>query len=110
MGYSWHQNGIFAARLNLLDEAEKYLEIKLCDSPKRFPTFWGPGHDWTPDHNHGGSGMIQLQEMLVNVAFGEIELLPTWNKNVDVRFRLHLPRKKVVECRCENGRILERSI
>ncbi len=110
VGYSWHQNGIFAARLNLLDEAEKYLEIKLCDSPKRFPTFWGPGHDWTPDHNHGGSGMIQLQEMLVNVAFGEIELLPTWNKNVDVRFRLHLPGKKVVECRCENGRILESTV
>ena len=31
----------------------------------RYPAFFGPGHDWMPDHNWGGSGMVGLQEMLL---------------------------------------------
>ena len=34
IGYGWNQNGIFAAKLNLLDEAEKYLFIRFS-----FPCF-----------------------------------------------------------------------
>ena len=28
------------------DAAVDYNLKKLDDSPRRFPTFWGPGHDW----------------------------------------------------------------
>ncbi len=38
--------------------------------------FWGPGYDWTPDHNWGGSGMIGLQEMLLQTNGNLILLFP----------------------------------
>ena len=104
-GVSWHQNGIFAARLSLYEEALKYLHIKLDDSPKRFPTFWGPGHDWTPDHNHGGSGMILLQEMLLQCKGDLVELLPTWDKAINVSFKLFAPNGKIIQCELRNGKL-----
>ena len=105
-GCSWHQNGIFAARLGLFDEAWNYLKEKLDDSLRRFPAFWGPGHDWTPDHNHGGSGMIGLQEMLMQCEEEKILLFPCWDKKTDVSFRLYAPKKTVVECELKNGEII----
>src|SRR6185437_16208252 len=60
----WKQDNIFAARLGLTSEAASLTLKKLADGPRRFPAFWGPGFDWVPDHNWGGSGMIGLQEML----------------------------------------------
>ncbi len=102
-GDSWHQNGIFAARLGLYDEALKYLHIKFDDAPKRFPAFWGPGQDFTPDHNHGGSGMILLQEMLMQCEGDELSLLPTWDKDVDVEFRLFAPNREIIELTHKNG-------
>lgn len=109
-GFGWHQNGIFATKLRLLEEAEDYLQIKLADAPKRFPAFWGPGHDWTPDHNHGGSAMIGLQEMLIDTDGDKTEFFPTWDKNVDVSFRLHIPGLKVAEGEILNGRIVKKEI
>ena len=102
---SWHQNGIFAARLNLTEEATRILKFKFRNSEKRFPAFWGPGHDWTPDHNWGGSAMIGLQEMLLQVKGDGYELLPAWNKEIDVHFKLFLPKKRTVECLLSNGKI-----
>lgn len=111
LGYSWHQNGIFAARLGLVDEAEKYLHIKLDDAPKRFPAFWGPGHDWTPDHNHGGSGMILLQEMLLQCeGEDEVIFLPAWPKELDVSFKLHVPGGKIALCEYRSGKFIRREV
>jgi hypothetical protein len=102
---SWHQDAIFAARLGLAEEAKLQIIKKLEDSGRRFPAFWGPGHDWTPDHNWGGSGMVALQEMLLQNNGEEILLLPAWPKDWDVHFKLHAPRGKVVECKYINGEI-----
>jgi hypothetical protein len=66
------------------------------DSERRFPTFWGPGHDWVPDHNWGGSGMIGLQEMLLQTDGKEIRVLPAWPKDWQVNFKLHAPYNTVV--------------
>lgn len=84
---------------------------KLDDSDRRFPTFWGPGHDWVPDHNWGGSGMIGLQEMLTLQTIGDaIYLLPAWPRGWGVDFKLHAPRQTTVECRVRNGRITELTV
>ena len=48
----------------------------MADGPFRFPAFWGPGYDWAPDHNWGGSGMIGLQEMLLQAVGEKIHLFP----------------------------------
>ncbi|NEU70299.1 hypothetical protein GK091_25715 [Spirosoma agri] len=101
----WKQDNIFCARLGLTNEAARLTEQKLGNSARRFPAFWGPGFDWTPDHNWGGSGMIGLQEMLMQTDGRTIQLLPAWPRTWDVVFRLHAPYQTVVEGRVVNGKL-----
>lgn len=102
----WKQDAIWAARLGLIDEAKDLLIQKLESAETRFPAFWGPGYDWTPDHNWGGSGMSALQEMLLQTDGEKIFLLPAWDKSWDVHFKLHAPYNTTVECKLENGEIM----
>lgn len=83
----------------------RILKWKMGESRRRFPAFWGPGHDWTPDHNWGGSAMIGLQEMLVQVKGDGFEVLPAWDRKIDVRFKLHLPGGKVAAYCLKNGNL-----
>jgi hypothetical protein len=100
----WKQDNIWAACLGLTDEARRLCELKLADGPYRFPAFWGPGFDWSPDHNWGGSGMIGLQEMLLQeTPDGQLLLFPAWPREWDVRFRLHATGGRVVEATMKNG-------
>ena len=103
---SWHQDAIFCARLGLTEEAAAVTIKKLKDSERRFPTFWGPGHDWVPDHNWGGSGMIGLQEMLMQTVDDKIYLFPAWPKNWDVSFKLHAPFNTTVEGILKDGKVI----
>jgi hypothetical protein len=104
-GIGWKQDNIFAARLGLTREAADLTTFKLKDSGRRFPAFWGPGFDWTPDHNWGGSGMIGLQEMLLQTDDRKIMLFPAWPKNWDVHFKLYAPYKTTVEGVLKNGKV-----
>lgn len=101
---SWSQVGVFAARLGLTREAADFVSYKLSSGPWRFPAFWGPGFDWVPDVNHGGSGMIALQEMLLQTDGTEIYLLPAWPADWDVRFKLHAPGQTTIEADYQAGR------
>ncbi|WP_279387741.1 DUF5703 domain-containing protein [Hymenobacter edaphi] len=103
----WKQHNIFAARLGLRDEAATLTVQKLQDSGRRFPAFWGPGYDWAPDHNWGGSGMIGLQEMLLQTDDRKIYLLPAWPRAWDVHFKLHAPYQTTVECTVKDGQVTE---
>ncbi|RZK38999.1 MAG: hypothetical protein EOO90_20290 [Pedobacter sp.] len=102
----WKQDNIFAARLGLTEEAERLTTLKLKDSERRFPAFWGPGFDWTPDHNWGGSGMIGLQEMLMQCDGKKILLFPAWPKTWDVSFKLHAPYNTTVEGVLKDGKLV----
>lgn len=102
---SWHQDAIFCARLGLTEEAAAITIKKLQDSERRFPTFWGPGHDWVPDHNWGGSGMIGLQEMLMQTVDDKIYLFPAWPQDWDVNFKLHAPYNTIVEGVLKDGKL-----
>ncbi|MBO6187201.1 MAG: hypothetical protein J6O23_01700 [Prevotella sp.] len=102
----WKQDAIWAACLGLTDEARRLVTLKLGDGPHRFPAFWGPGYDWTPDHNWGGSGMIALQEMLLQEVGDTLYLFPAWPREWDVRFRLHASRGTVVEAELRQGHIV----
>lgn len=106
----WKQDNIFAARLGLTEEAAALNLLKLKDSGRRFPAFWGPGFDWVPDHNWGGSGMIGLQEMLLQDHKEKIYLFPAWPKEWDVHFKLHAPQQTVVEAVLKNGKIESLSV
>ncbi len=101
----WKQDNIFAARLGLTAEAAELSILKMKDSGRRFPAFWGPGFDWVPDHNWGGSGMIGLQEMLLQTDGEKIYLFPAWPEDWDVHFKLHAPYNTTVEGIVKNGKI-----
>ena len=103
----WKQDNIFAARLGLTEEAARLTTLKLKDSGRRFPAFWGPGFDWTPDHNWGGSGMIGLQEMLMQTDARKIYLFPAWPKDWDVHFKLYAPYQTSVEGTLKNGKLID---
>ena len=79
----------------------------MTDSPRRYPTFWGPGHDWVPDHNWGGSGMIGVQEMLMQTVGDKIYLFPAWPKEWDVEFKLWAPGNTVVKGALKDGKVVE---
>jgi Domain of unknown function (DUF5703) len=102
----WKQDNIFAARLGLTVEAWRLTSLKLQNAENRFPAFWGPGFDWLPDHNWGGSGMIGIQEMLMQTDDRKIFLFPAWPKNIDVHFKLHAPYNTIVEAEIKNGKVL----
>lgn len=103
----WKQDNIWAASLGLTEEAVKLLHGKLSNGPHRFPAFWGPGFDWTPDHNWGGSGAIGLQEMLMQTDGKKIVLFPAWPTEWDVKFKLHAPHQTTVECELQGGQIVK---
>lgn len=101
----WKQDNIFAACLGLTDEAKRLNKLKLANGPHRFPAFWGPGFDWTPDHNWGGSGMIGLQEMLMQTTDdGRILLFSAWPREWNVHFKLHAPKNTTVEAELKDGK------
>ncbi|HLZ87861.1 MAG TPA: DUF5703 domain-containing protein, partial [Puia sp.] len=101
----WKQDNIFAARLGLVRDAAALTVEKLRDGPRRFPAFWGPGFDWVPDHNWGGSGMIGLQEMLLQTDGKKIFLFPAWPREWDVHFKLHAPYSTTVEAVLRKGKV-----
>lgn len=102
----WKQDNIFAACLGLTDEAKRLAKLKLANGPYRFPAFWGPGFDWSPDFNWGGSGMIGLQEMIIQTTDdGKILLFPSWPSDWNVHFKLHAPQNTTIEARIQNGKV-----
>lgn len=86
----WKQDAVWAACMGLTNEAERLILLKYADGPHRFPAFWGPGFDWTPDHNWGGSAAIALQEMILGEdAQGNVTTLASWPSDWPVEYRLH---------------------
>jgi hypothetical protein len=104
---SWHPDPIYVADLGLTSEAKDLIIKKLSDAKFRFPTFWGPGLDWAPDHNWGGSGMIALQDMMLQAAGKKIYLLPAWPADWDADIKLHAPYNTTVEAIIKNGKVVK---
>jgi len=112
---AWQQANIHAARLGDTALAQKLNSRKMDNGPYRFPAFWPHDIDWAPDHNWGGSGMIGMQEMLMQTHSslqerrsgkpGKIRLLPAWPKQWDVDFKLHAPSQTIVEGKVRSGRM-----
>lgn len=102
---SWHPDPIFVADLGLTDEAKNLVSQKLANAPYRYPTFWGPGLDWAPDHNWGGSGMIALQEMIMQAVGKKIYLLPAWPADWNADIKLHAPYNTTVEAIIKDGKV-----
>ncbi|MEM1085213.1 MAG: DUF5703 domain-containing protein [Verrucomicrobiota bacterium] len=94
---SWSYYNLLVTRLGLVDQARTYAQLKLGNGPYRFPSFWGPGHDYSPDHNWGGSGIYGLQEMALQSYDDVIVPFATWPEDWKGSFKLHAPEKTLVE-------------
>ncbi|MBI9060693.1 MAG: hypothetical protein JEZ14_01810 [Marinilabiliaceae bacterium] len=105
----WQQNSIQAAYLGLSDEAKGMIieSFSTHDKHFRFPAFWGPNYDWTPDQCHGSVAMIALQRMLLQYEDDDIILLPSWPKEWDVHFKLNIPGNRRYEGIYNNGKLKE---
>ncbi len=105
----WTQNGVHAALLGRADEARDNAIHNFSENcaPQRFPAFWPAEADWTPDLDNGGTGMMTVNEMLVQDAGGKILLAPAWPKGWNCDFKLHAPQNTTVEGRIENGKVLD---
>jgi hypothetical protein len=114
--YSWMANVINMAALAWTDSAKTRAIYKMANinAPQaRFAAFFGPGHDWLPDHNWGGSGMTGIQEMLMAAdpyGDGKIYLLPAWPKEWEVDFKLHAPKQTTVEVSVRNGKVVRLNV
>jgi len=62
--------------------------------------------DARPDMDHGGSAMVQLQEMLLQTPGDQLNLFPAWPKEWDVDFKLHAPRQTTVEGILRGGKLV----
>jgi hypothetical protein len=102
----WGQDGTQAAILGLTEVAKKAATAEFTDyGGQHFPWFWKAGHDWIPDLDNGGSGMITLQFMLMQCDGKRIQLLPAWPKDWTADFKLHAPYQTTVEGHVENGQV-----
>lgn len=106
----WKQDNIWAACLGLTDEAFALNTEKWADGVHRFPAFLGPGYDWTPDHNWGGSAMIGVQEMLMQTDGDKICLFPAWPLDKDISFKLHAPNNTTVEATLDKGKLVNLTV
>ncbi len=105
--FGWRQDDIFAALLGLTKDAKAGIveRAKIWDKAQRFPAFWGPNYDWTPDQDHGGVLLKTIQVMLLQCDDSKIRLLPAWPKEWDVDFKLMTPYNTTVECSYKSGKI-----
>ncbi len=103
----WQQHSIQAAVLGLTNTASALVvdNFSRPDTLCRFPAFWGPNYDWTPDQDHGSAAMIALQNMVVQEKDGQAVLLPAWPSNWDVAFRLHVPGNAAITGLIARGKI-----
>ncbi|HKV48875.1 MAG TPA: DUF5703 domain-containing protein [Candidatus Acidoferrales bacterium] len=104
----WGQDGTESAVLGLTDVAKKAAIAEFTDyGNQRFKWFWRAGHDWIPDLDNGGSGMITLQLMLMQTDGKRIQLLPAWPRDWTADFKLHAPYNTIVEGHVAGGEITQ---
>lgn len=103
----WTPDAIQAAYLGLTSEARDAVvqNFSTKDPDSRFPAFWGPNFDWTPDQDHGNVAMMALQTMLMQCEGNRIVLLPAWPKDWDVEFKLRAPQNTTVEGSYRGGKL-----
>lgn len=105
----WHQTAIQAAMLGITDSASKILISNglAFDKRFRFPAFWGPNYDYTPDQCHAGNFINTIQTMILQAEDDNIYLLPAWPGHWNLKFKLHAPGKTAVEGEWKNGKMIQ---
>jgi hypothetical protein len=97
--------------LGLTSEAQRIVTTEFTNyGEQRFSWFWKSKNDWIPDLDNGGSGMITLQQMLIQFDGKRILLLPAWPTNWNADFKLHAPFQTTVQGHVKAGQISKLSV
>lgn len=106
----WQQNAIQAACLGLTEAAKNMIVQNFSnrDSNFRFPAFWGPNYDWTPDQCHGNVSMLALQRMLLQYDNDKGIMMPSWPKEWNVKFKLAGPDMKIYQGEYKDGKLIKK--
>ncbi len=110
--FGWAQDDLFCAylgdaegaRANLIDRARN------VDKAARFPAYWGPNYDWTPDGDHGSVLATAAQALAMQTDGDAIFIAPALPKNWDVDFKLRAPKKTVVQGKIVDGEVVELNV
>ncbi|MGN0053082.1 MAG: hypothetical protein ACI378_03340 [Bacteroides sp.] len=78
-------------------------KVDALDSSIRFPAFWKPGSDYTPDFDNGGVIASAIQYMLLQQTDGQVNLLPALPEGWDANFKLHLYGNKAIRGKKEKS-------
>ncbi|MDR3228737.1 MAG: DUF5703 domain-containing protein [Puniceicoccales bacterium] len=105
--FGWRQDDLFMTNLGLGDQARDFLVKRARNKHKasRFPAFWGPNYDWTPDQDHGGVLAKGVQSLVLQCDGRRIDLFPAWSAGWDCDFKLHAPYQTTIEATLKNGKI-----
>lgn len=102
----WGQDGTQAAVLGLTPVAKKAAIAEFTNyGDQRFKWFWRPDHDWIPDLDNGGDGMITLQNMVMQTEGKKILITPAWPQDWTADFKLHAPGNTTIQGHVENGKV-----
>ena len=108
----WQQNGMQAAICGLSQEALSILEnnVKQQDAEYqqiyRFPAFWGPNYDWTPDQDHGSNIVTTLQLMLIQCVNERIILFPAWPLDIGAEFKLYAAANTSIQIKLHQKKVI----
>lgn len=102
----WGQDGTQSSILGLTSEAKKAAITEFTNyGNQHFKWFWASAHDYIPDLDNGGDGMITLQNMLMQCDGKRIQLTPAWPKDWTADFKLYAPYNTIIEGHIEKGKI-----
>ncbi|HEY3332700.1 MAG TPA: DUF5703 domain-containing protein [Capsulimonadaceae bacterium] len=105
----WRQDPVQAAYLGFTESAQRDVIRNFGavskDAQMRFPTFWGPFQDYTPDEDNGGHGLLALQLMLLQSDASKIIVLPAWPADWSASFKLRAPMNTTVEGTVAGGKL-----
>jgi len=103
----WQQDGIQAALIGDTEEAKRIVvqNFKAKNKESRFPGFFGPNFDWTPDQDHGSVTFRALQNMLIQQTGDSILLMPAWPEGWNCKFKVNAYGNTTLEGEIVNGKV-----
>ncbi|MBQ9811779.1 MAG: hypothetical protein IJM54_00575 [Thermoguttaceae bacterium] len=106
--YGWSQDDLFFAYLGDRENLRKNLahRAQTHEPAIRFPAFWGPNYDWTPDQTHGGNLCSAAQSAVVQTTGRKIFVNPSLPKEWNAEFKVFAPYKTIVQGQIVDGTLI----
>ena len=107
--FGWSQDDLFFSYLGDRENLRKNLSRRAQnhDPAMRFPAFWGPNYDWTPDQTHGGVLCAAAQSAVVQTTGRRIFVNPSLPKEWNAEFKVFAPYQTTVEGKIVDGKVAE---